>query len=77
MELIENVVFEGERVKLDGRQFVGCTFRKCTLVIAGTDQFSLQRSRMEGVSFEFEGMAARLVNWLKQLRAQGMDVLAG
>lgn len=76
-EQVVDQIFEGGRVQLDGKTFVRCVFRGTTLVVTGEAPFALQQSRMEGVTFQFEGMAARLVAWLKQLRAAGMDVIAG
>lgn len=76
-EQVVDQIFEGGRVQLDGKTFVRCTFRGTALLVAGEAPFSLQQSRMENVSFEFTGMAARLVSWLKQLRAAGLDVIGG
>lgn len=74
-EQVVDQIFEGGRVQLDGKTFVRCTFRGTTLVVTGEAPFTLQQSRMENITFQFEGMAARLVAWLKQLRAAGLDVI--
>jgi hypothetical protein len=50
--------FAKQTMRLDGNQFINCTFDECTLLFAGTDSFEITPMDANGVTICFEGAAA-------------------
>lgn len=66
MKLIKNREHTGQRVVLDGRNFVECKFTNCTLVIEGSGLFQMDRCTIsEDCRFAVEGPAKICLDALK------------
>ena len=66
MKLIKNKDHNGQRVVLDGRNFVECRFINCTLVLEGTALFQMDRcSIADDCKFTVEGGAKLGLDALK------------
>lgn len=59
--------FVGERLPLDGIEYNGCRFDRCTLVYAGGELPKLIDCEMTDTPFAFEGPAARTVEFLQAI----------
>jgi hypothetical protein len=58
MKLIKNREHKGQRVVLDGRNFIECTFTDCTLVLEGSALFQMDRCNIsDDCRFAVEGGA--------------------
>ncbi len=61
----ENRAFDNENVRLDGNEYVGCTFRNSRLVFTGTGNVFLERNAFgEGVFWDFQGPAGSTIAFL-------------
>lgn len=67
METVENQTFQNERVILDGRKFVHCTFTGCTLVYTGTDSLGLDGCTMNSCRWSFEGPAGNTLEFMRAI----------
>ncbi len=66
MKLIKNREHTGQRVVLDGRNFIECKFNNCTLVIEGGGLFQMDRCTIsEDCRFAVEGAAKNCLDALK------------
>jgi len=66
MKLIKNKDYNGQRVVLDGRNFVECRFINCTLVLEGTALFQMDKcSIAEDCKFAVESGAKLGLDALK------------
>jgi hypothetical protein len=66
MKLIKNREHNGQRVVLDGRNFVECTFTNCTLVLEGSALFQMDRCTIsDDCRFAVEGGAKLGLDALK------------
>jgi hypothetical protein len=66
MKLINKREHKGQRVVLDGRNFVECTFTNCTLVLEGTALFQMDRCAIsDDCRFAVEGGAKNGLDSLK------------
>ncbi len=64
----QDEVFDGQSVRLDGRRFVNCTFRRCVLYITlGWFQFAGNQNFVE-CSWGLEGPAKGTVQLLDSVR---------
>jgi hypothetical protein len=68
---VENSTFEGVDVVLDGNEYVGCVFRRCTLVFSGSAGVALQNNRIEDCSWRFDGAAQRTLAFMSALYQGG------
>jgi hypothetical protein len=57
------------RVLLDGGSFDRCRFRRATLIYCGGAPPKIEGCSFEGVTFEFDGAAARTLALLKAMAA--------
>ena len=48
LELIKNRTFNNEKIELDGREYIGCTFNNVTFEYNGTAAFSFTDNRIKG-----------------------------
>jgi hypothetical protein len=66
MKLIKNREHTGQRVVLDGRNFIECKFTSCTLVLEGGGLFQMDRCTIsEDCRFAVEGAAKNCLDALK------------
>ena len=66
MKLIKNREYTGQRVVLDGRNFIECKFTNCILVLEGSALFQMDRcSISEDCRFAVEGGAKLGLDALK------------
>ncbi len=65
----ENETFTGSSVDLDGNEFIGCSFEKCTIVYSGGKPPLIGRCTFSDQRFEFRGAAANTVEFLKAMTA--------
>ena len=73
MARFEKNVFVGQRIQIDGHQFIGNTFENCVLVYGG-GPLSLTGNRLENVRWEFTDAAARTVGLLSSFyQEEGSD----
>lgn len=77
--VVKNKVFGNkERVSLDDREFIGCTFNGCTMVFGGGEVPLIADCSLNGVDFDFEGSALRTVHFCRWLTmVGGKDVVVG
>lgn len=75
METVEGQTFENTEVRVDGKLFRNCTFRNALLVYSGDTDFGLDGCELDQIRFGFEGTAARIIKWVRQMKAQGLDVV--
>jgi hypothetical protein len=61
-------VLDGETVEADGRRFVACEHRHCTLVYSGGDGFEFRQPHLTNCRWRLEGAAWRTVQFLQGLR---------
>ena len=64
MELIQNLILEGELVTIDDKHFVDCTFIDCILEYRG-QAVSFERTQMSGCRYVFFGHARSTVHFLQ------------
>jgi hypothetical protein len=64
---VYNKNFGVERIVLDGKAFVNCTFDRSELVFLGQKHFHLVRSRLTGVRLKLEGNAQGTIIGLKKM----------
>ena len=67
---LKGMTFGSDRVILDGGRFVECEFNGTTLVYFGGIIPEVDRCRLNGVSFSFEGPAKNTVDLLRWLNSQ-------
>ena len=72
METITDKNFADQEVRLDGREFVGCTFERCKLIYGGGLPFFIGGNAINGCNFEFTGSALNTLNTLRMLHHSGM-----
>lgn len=72
METIIGKSLRGERVALDNRSFVSCTFSDCVLEYRG-DPVSFQQTRLSHCKYVFEGPAKRTVLFLQETGLMPFD----
>jgi len=58
--------FENKEVRLDGREYHDCTIRNCTIKYGG-GKTGLHGNRISGCQFDFDGSAARTIQFLADL----------
>jgi hypothetical protein len=61
-------VLEGGRVDVDGRRFIACELRDCTLVYSGGEGFEFLQTRLRNCRWRVEGAAWRTVEFLRGVR---------
>lgn len=66
-ERIQNQQFVGERVVLDGKHFVDCTFENCDLVYRGGVPPNFIRSDFAAPRFVFEDAAQSTVQFMSAI----------
>jgi hypothetical protein len=67
---LKGKTFGAERIILDGGRFVECEFNGTTLVYFGGSIPEVDRCRLNGVNFAFEGPAKNTVELLRWLNSQ-------
>lgn len=75
METVEGETFERCKVRVDGKLFKNCTFREALLIYSGEVDFGIDDCVLDRIRFAFEGPAARVINWVRQMKASGLDVI--
>lgn len=71
-EIIEGKTFgPSERVRLDDRHFIRCTFNGSTLTFAGGELPLMKDCTLNGASFDFEGQADKTIQFLRWLKLSG------
>ena len=66
-----NRTFEDQTQKLDGNEFIGCTFRRCKLQFGATASFALSDCRFDHVRWEFTDAAAATIQCMRILYHAG------
>ncbi len=68
--------FRGQRVRLDGKVFEGCTFDRCTMVYSGTQETVIAGGSVESCQWHFEGPALNVFRFLVMVeRSGGRDLV--
>lgn len=62
--------FGVDRIILDGGRFIECEFNGTTLIYCGGGIPEIDRCRLNGVNFSFEGPAKNTVELLRWLNSQ-------
>ena len=75
MEKITGRIFADQEVRLDGREFITCTFRNCKLIYGGGLPFFIGGNEISDSKFEFVGPALNTLNTLRMLHHSGMDAV--
>jgi hypothetical protein len=70
MALYENNLFVGQRIQVDGHQFIHNTFQNCVLVYGG-GPFVLRDNVLHNVQWQFIDAAARTVYLLSSFHQSG------
>ncbi len=73
--VFEDKTYLGKKLEVDGKAFINCTFRNCTLVYAGGDPPKLDGCSFENCSWGFDAAAARTLGFLSGLHSGGFDLL--
>jgi hypothetical protein len=50
-------------------------FREALLVYSGEQDFGIEDCVLDRIRFGFEGPAARVMRWIRQMKASGLDVV--
>ncbi len=69
--------FADETIAIDGKEFVNCTFERCTITYSGGAIFFLPGSKFQDCTFEFQGPALRTLEALRVLHGFGMQEFVG
>lgn len=69
----ENLTLTGQRLELDGNEFVGCTLTLCTLIYRGGPVVLMDNSTLNDCNFVFAGAAENTVNFMKGLWGIGKE----
>lgn len=69
LDPVENLVFEGRDVYLDGRLWRRCTFRRCRLFVY-FGRWRLEESQAKDCEFLFADSAQAIVRAVEQLTGQ-------
>jgi hypothetical protein len=67
---LKGKTFGADRIILDGGTFIECEFNGTTLVYFGGGIPEMDRCRLNGVNFSFEGPAKNTVELLRWLNSQ-------
>ncbi len=67
---LKGKTFGADRIILDGGRFIECEFNGTTLIYCGGSIPEIDRCRLNGVSFSFEGPAKNTVELLRWLNSQ-------
>ena len=70
----ENQTFTDITVTLDYNEFVGCTFRDCTVICHG-GTFALTHTTLDNCKFGVAGVANSTLQFLRLVRASGPNLL--
>lgn len=76
--MTEDQVFDGERLVLDGEQYINCTFTGCALVYSGGVLPMMQYCKFDGCGFVLEESALRTMTFLAELVSgsdKGRDIV--
>ena len=65
MALIENQRFVGERVDLDGNDYLRCTFKECELVYSGVGSVGLDDCVFASCEWSLDGAASATMRFLR------------
>jgi hypothetical protein len=66
MKTFRGRTFNGQRVLLDGKQFIECKFINCTLVIEGKSLFQMEQSNIDpDCKLAVEGDGKNMLDMLK------------
>lgn len=72
---VSNRVFEGQEVRLDGYQFVGCTFRNCTFMYGATAEMQMIGCKTEGsLGVLFDQNARFMLNFFQNLAGSSLTM---
>lgn len=64
----ENKVFEDQTIRLDGNEYIGCTFRRCELQFGASAPISLVNNSFgEQVTWSFTDAAAMTIQFMTGL----------
>ena len=65
MALIENQRYVGERVDLDGNDYLRCTFKECELVYSGSGSVGLDDCVFASCEWSLDGAASATMRFLR------------
>jgi hypothetical protein len=66
--------FINQEIHLDEQEFIGCTFRDCTIVYSGGGGCTLVDCEFHECAYQFRGAALRTVNFMRALYQMGGGV---
>ncbi|HEY5125460.1 MAG TPA: hypothetical protein VIK14_17150 [Ignavibacteria bacterium] len=61
-------VYGTEKVVLDGKKFINCTFNRTELIIKGQKPFVLGNNKFNNVFFKFDGNASLTFDVLRKMK---------
>ncbi len=69
----ENQAFENQTLVLDGNEYIGCTFKNCTLVYSASGQGgNIEPLSAEGLQIQYEGAAKVAIELHDQIIEAGV-----
>jgi hypothetical protein len=67
--------FANEEIRIDGKTFVGCRFRACTMVFSATAPFGLSGNDFDQTGWRFDGAAAATLVAMKAMYDGGFKIV--
>lgn len=71
MELVENKLFHGETLVVDGKAFKSCDFENTIFIYSGGQRPTFADCQFINVDLQFEDSAANTLQFLSNLRGVG------
>jgi hypothetical protein len=75
MGTFKGETFENETIKLDGNEYIDCTFRECEFVYAGYGPVIMRGNKIFGYKLTFIDSAQRTLNLMEVLYHGGFKDL--
>lgn len=76
MKLANQLIDDGRTIDIDDGEFIGCTFRRCTLRYSGAPKVNFASCSFEdGALWQFAGPAANALQILAKIYAMGATKL--
>lgn len=73
--LFKEMTFKNQTLQLDGNEYVGCSFERCSLTFRGEDSSTLDNCSYVDVDFNFDGPAKATLDFLQSLYQAGYETM--
>lgn len=67
MAEFKNSTFTNSAIKLDGNEYINCTFKKCEVIYAASGDVSLKGCKFFDTKFTFANSAQRTIQFMTAL----------